>query len=66
MQPTPPKLLEFEKVNELAPAFDGDYGWMTMMELNVVDPNGYRFDIIEDATFEDGTVFVLVEKSKCR
>ena len=65
--PTPPRLLDFERVKDLAPPFDGNHGWLSMVELNLIDPEANRFDIIESSEFVDGTVFVMVKKySRCR
>jgi hypothetical protein len=57
-----PQLRELDKIDELEPAFDGFYGWLTVTELNLLDPNCYRFDVIEEVEFIDGTTFVLVAK----
>lgn len=55
-----PKLKELLDVTELVPAFDGDYGWLTMTELNLIDPNACRFEVLDESEFIDNTVFVLV------
>jgi hypothetical protein len=45
---------------EFTPAFNGIYGWLSIAELNVIDPEARRFDIVDDYTAEDGSVFVKV------
>ena len=55
------KIYKLDEVNLLEPAFDGEYGWLTMVELNVIDPNATRFNALDLAEFEDRTTFVLVE-----
>lgn len=54
------KLAALDKVSELAPAFDGGYGWLTSTELNLIDPFARRFEVLDDIEFVDGTVFMLV------
>lgn len=54
------KLAALNKVSELVPAFDGGYGWLTMTELNLIDPSASRFEILDEIEFVDGTVFVLI------
>lgn len=55
------KVYKVPEVSLLDPAFDGEYGWLTMSELNVIDSNATRFNILDEAVFEDNTVFALVE-----
>jgi hypothetical protein len=51
-----------EKIAILEPAFDGDTGWLSMTELNLIDPLASRFNILCDMQFESGDLFVLIEK----
>ena len=60
MLPIETKLLPLDDINTLKPGFDGEYGWLSMQELNCIDPDCIRFEIIDDATFIDNSVFVLV------
>jgi hypothetical protein len=61
------KPLELDEVDTLIPIFDGRNGWLRMTHLNYLDPNCIEFDIIDQVTFIDDTVFVLVRKySRCR
>lgn len=55
------KVYRVDEVNLLEPAFDGEYGWLTISELNIIDANATRFNVLDEAVFEDGTIFVLVE-----
>lgn len=45
---------------DLTPAFDGNRGWLSIIELNLIDPDALRFAIVESMDFEDGSVFVKV------
>lgn len=54
------KVYKLTEITELEPAFDGVSGWLSITELNVIDPNTTRFDIDDDVTFEDGSVWVKV------
>lgn len=56
------RIYKIPEVVELIPAFDGSRGWITAMELNFLDPNCNKYRVIEEATFEDDTVFMLVQK----
>lgn len=50
------------KIAILKPAFDGYIGWLSMTELNLIDPLANRFEVICDMQFENGDLFVLVER----
>jgi hypothetical protein len=51
------------KIAILEPPFDGDIGWLSMTELNLLDPFATRFNVICDMQFESGDLFVLIERS---
>ena len=53
--------LQLIEVNKLTPAFNGFIGWISMTELNVIDPYGSRFEITKSADFIDGTTFVFAK-----
>jgi hypothetical protein len=55
-------LYPIAKIDILEPPFDGDIGWLSMTELNLLDPLASRFNIICDMQFESGDLFVLIEK----
>jgi hypothetical protein len=57
---TYPDRQPFEKIHELAPAFNNGYGWIEVTELNLIDPNGDRFDTVDEIIFIDGSMFVNV------
>jgi hypothetical protein len=50
------------KIDILDPPFDGDIGWLSMTELNLLDPMAIRFNVICDMQFESGDLFVLIER----
>lgn len=56
------RIYKIPEVTELIPAFDGSRGWISVMELNFLDPNCNKYRVIEEAVFEDGTIFMLVQK----
>jgi hypothetical protein len=49
-----------DKIKELVPAFCNGYGWLSLAELNLLDPYGERFQELDLITFEDGSIFVIV------
>lgn len=50
------------KIDILEPPFDGNIGWLSMTELNLLDPMATKFDVICDMQFESGDLFVLAER----
>jgi hypothetical protein len=56
------EILELYKIEELHPSFDGEYGWLSIAELNCIDPNCDRFEVVDQVAFVDGSVFILVSK----
>jgi hypothetical protein len=52
--------LKLEKIKELKPAFCNGYGWLSIAELNLIDPYANRFADIEIVTFESGDTFINV------
>ena len=51
-------------VKKLTPAFDGNEGWLTIIELCVIDPAGLyrmRFGITKEWVAPDGTIFVYAK-----
>lgn len=53
-------VLKIEDINTLTPAFNGVMGWLSMPELNAIDPDALRFEIVDEVLFESGDVFVDV------
>lgn len=53
--------LPLDAINDLDPPFCDGSGWLSIAELNLIDPNCCRFEIIDESIFIDGSVFVLVE-----
>lgn len=51
-----------DKGLDLSPTFNGRSGWLSIAELNAIDPEANRFDVREEFTCEDGTVFVLIQQ----
>lgn len=49
-----------EEMKNLEPSFCSGYGWLSIAELNLIDPYCARFKIVEQATFVSGDVFVSV------
>lgn len=60
MIPLEPKKLEIDAIKDLKPAFCSGYGWLSLVELNLLDPNCDRFEIMEEVTFVDNSVFCSV------
>jgi hypothetical protein len=52
------KVLKISDINTLTPAFNGVTGWVSSTELTLLDPDCDRFEIIDMAEFEDGSVFM--------
>ena len=52
------KVLKILDINTLTPAFNGVTGWVSAAELILIDPDCDRFEIIDEAEFEDGSVFM--------
>lgn len=52
--------LPLETIKTLFPAFCNGYGWLSIEELNLIDPNADRFVIVEMANFIDNSIFVNV------
>lgn len=62
-----PQIYKIEQISELSPPFDSENnrGWIGMIELNIViDPMGDNYSIEKEALFENGEVFVLIDKIK--
>lgn len=57
------KIRKLQDIADLTPPFANGYGWLSIAELNVIDPDAARFEIIDEAEFEDGSIFVLIEPS---
>jgi hypothetical protein len=53
-------VLEVTDIDTLTPAFNGVMGWLSMPELNAIDPDALRFEIVDEVLFESGDVFVDV------
>jgi hypothetical protein len=54
------QLVPIDKIKDLAPAFNNGYGWLSMTELNLLDPNCERFEAIDEMFFVNGEMFVNV------
>lgn len=52
--------LKIADIETLTPAFNGVMGWLSMPELNAIDPEALRFEIVDEVLFESGDVFVDV------
>lgn len=50
--------LKITDIDILTPAFNGVMGWLSIVELNAIDPDALRFEIVDEVLFEDGSVFV--------
>lgn len=50
----------FDEIKSLTPAFDGNSGWMSGEEYDLLDPNQERFIIMKEVIFPDNSVFVNV------
>lgn len=53
-------VLKIDDINTLTPTFNGVMGWLSMTELNAIDPDALRFEIVDEVLFESGDVFVDV------
>lgn len=53
-------LSPLEKIKELTPPFSGGYGWLSLAELNLIDPTCERFEVVDEVVFIDRTSFVNV------
>lgn len=54
------RILKIAEIKNLDPPFNGVSGWLSMTELNLLDPEALRFEIINEVLFEDGSMFVDV------
>jgi hypothetical protein len=51
---------QLDKIKELEPAFSNGYGWLSLAELNLIDPYCDRFEVVEEIIFIDGTIYMSV------
>lgn len=49
-----------DKIKELEPAFCNGYGWLDIIELNLLDPYCDRFEVVDEIIFVDGTIYMSV------
>lgn len=49
-----------DEIKKLEPAFYCGHGWLSIAELNLLDPYCKKFKILEQLTFVSGDVFVNV------
>ena len=54
---------------DLTPGFDGIYGWLTILEADVIFSQRLTwselgYDLLKEVTHQDGTIFVLLQKKQ--
>ena len=49
-----------DKIKDLTPPFNNGYGWLSMTELNLIDPSCDRFEAVDEMLFVSGEMFVNV------
>lgn len=60
-----------DEVAQLKPGWDGNYGWLTIAEADVIFPAGATwdqlgFELLDEVTAVDGTIFVLLRRDEER
>lgn len=57
------RVLSIDDIKQLNPPYENGYGWLSDIELSIIDPLADKLAVQKEATFEDGSTYCLVERA---